>query len=203
MALSKCMFCGSTAFGRGCPFSPHKYHVHPNNGKRCIYCNSMARGAGCPFNPFGRMHVHGIDFNQMVTNSVKNTIVGKYLIEKLSTPITETSAYKLGLINKQGKKIKKPETIEEINALTILDEYIINIQQMLGDKIKLIGNSIYLNHQDKEINLESFKQQYEKEYNLQKKLENIFNNLSETINESLKSGLSPLTIEKTMLNLLQ
>jgi hypothetical protein len=199
MALSKCIFCGSHAYGKGCPFSPHKYHVHMSNNKKCIYCGSTAIGNGCIFNPFGKIHVHGIDYNQMISSSVDNTITSKYLIEKLSTPFNEMPAYKLGLIDENGHFIKKPETLKEHACLSILDKYIINLKQIVGNKLPLINNSIYLNYQQNDLHMESYAEHYEKEVNLKRKFENIFNDLNKIVDEAYNEGVSTLTIEKVLL----
>ncbi|NLB59995.1 MAG: ADP-ribosylglycohydrolase family protein [Lentisphaerae bacterium] len=56
--ISKCIYCGSTAFGAGCPYGPDRKHVHLSDEKHCRFCNSTAYGAGCPYSPT-RRHVHG------------------------------------------------------------------------------------------------------------------------------------------------
>ena len=68
-----CMYCGTTGYGKGCPFAPHKTHIHPNDSKKCIYCGSTGIGTGCPFNPTGKVHVHGVDFNSMIKDSIEQS----------------------------------------------------------------------------------------------------------------------------------
>jgi hypothetical protein len=50
----KCEFCGSTAYGPGCPHSPTKKHRHGHGANKCIWCGSTANGSGCPYSPTGR-----------------------------------------------------------------------------------------------------------------------------------------------------
>jgi hypothetical protein len=52
-------------------------------------------------------------------------------IKRLSTPFEETEAYKLGIINDEGKVIKSPRTSEEKNALTPFDKLIFNLKKLL------------------------------------------------------------------------
>lgn len=53
-----CAYCGSSAYGKSCVHSPDKTHIHLGK-KGCIYCGSVVLGSGCARNPNGRMHVHG------------------------------------------------------------------------------------------------------------------------------------------------
>ena len=204
MSQSRCMFCNSSAYGKGCPYSPHKYHVHPSNSKKCIYCGSSAMGCCCPYNPFGKVHVHGVDYNQMVKDSAVNTLTGAYLIEQIQKPFTEMVAYKLGLINEKGKRIKAPETLEEHNALTPIDQYVINIKNILGPKVDMLPNLLYLESVKPmkigESTLEEYSNKVETEINLTKKLTNILNDLKLTITEAKESGLDTNNIEKIIVN---
>jgi len=79
---SKCMYCNAEAYGRGCIYSPHKFHVHADDPKRCIYCGSTAFGNGCIYNPFAKVHVHGVEYNQMAKESFHKNVVASLLINK-------------------------------------------------------------------------------------------------------------------------
>ena len=61
--MSKCKFCGSTAFG-GCMNSPHGKHEHQQIGDRCVYCGSTAYG-GCINSPT-RKHKHESGYGKCV-----------------------------------------------------------------------------------------------------------------------------------------
>ena len=63
VAMSKCKFCGSTAFG-GCMNSPHGKHEHQQIGDRCVYCGSTAYG-GCINSPT-RKHKHESGYGKCV-----------------------------------------------------------------------------------------------------------------------------------------
>lgn len=195
---NNCIYCKSGAYGPGCPFSPHKVHVHPSDSKRCIYCGSYSVGPGCPFNPHGKMHIHGIEYNQMINDSVKNSIVTGYLMDKLDTPITEMAAYKLGLIDEKGNKIKLPKTLEEKSAFTVLDQYIVDLKQALGIKLDLINSSTYMNMEEV-IPLEEYATRYENELSTKKQIQRIVNELKQVFAESYQKGLSSNTIEKLII----
>ena len=57
-------------------------------------------------------------------------------VKRLATPFKETSAYKLGLIDEKGKKLKKATSKDEKNALTYYDKLIFNLKRLLA---KLTG----------------------------------------------------------------
>jgi hypothetical protein len=76
-------------------------------------------------------------------NNIDSLIVF-ILIKKLVTPIVNTKAYKLKLVDKSGKVIKKQISNEEKNALTILDKFIFKLKRLLGSKITLLNKFLYL-----------------------------------------------------------
>lgn len=53
----KCVYCGSSAYGKGCLYSPTQIHVHADSQNSCMYCGSQALGTGCLYNPYGKVHV--------------------------------------------------------------------------------------------------------------------------------------------------
>lgn len=48
-----CVFCGKSAYGKGCPFGASNLHIHGSDGERCRYCGSKSLGRGCPYSPNG------------------------------------------------------------------------------------------------------------------------------------------------------
>ena len=141
---SRCMYCGSTSYGSGCIFSSHKLHIHVDDPTRCIYCGLLAYGSGCTFNPFNKMHIHGMDIAQHVNETVNKTINLMYFIEKLSTNIKDTEAYKLKLINENGNIIRAPHDNHEKSLITplsisyykiiknIINEHVVETLQLLS-----------------------------------------------------------------------
>ena len=49
-------------------------------------------------------------------------------VKRLSTPFNETKAFKLGLIDDKGKRLKKASSKDEKNAMTYYDRLIFNLK---------------------------------------------------------------------------
>ena len=64
--------------------------------------------------------------------STIDTVIVFRILKKLTTPFDKTPAYKLGLIDKKGKKIKNAETDEEKRAMTLLDRLVLNLKRLLA-----------------------------------------------------------------------
>ena len=54
------------------------------------------------------------------------------LIKRIGTPFEETKAFKLGLVDKDGRRLKKARTAEEKKAMTYLDRFVFNIKRLLA-----------------------------------------------------------------------
>jgi hypothetical protein len=54
------------------------------------------------------------------------------IIKRISTPFEETDAFKLGLIDKNGKRLKKAKTEEEKDAMTYFDRFVFNIKRVMA-----------------------------------------------------------------------
>ena len=53
-------------------------------------------------------------------------------IKRLATPFNETKAFKLGLIDDKGKRLKKASSKDEKNAMTYYDRLIFNLKRLLA-----------------------------------------------------------------------
>ena len=53
-------------------------------------------------------------------------------LRQLVTPWKETEAYKLGLVDEDGKKLKSPQTAEEKDAYTLFFRLVFNIKRLLN-----------------------------------------------------------------------
>jgi hypothetical protein len=62
------------------------------------------------------------------------------LTQRISTPIRNLPAFKMGLINAQGKMIKKPETKEERRAMSFVDQLALFMRQSMGGRTALLYN---------------------------------------------------------------
>lgn len=54
------------------------------------------------------------------------------IIKRISTPFKDTDAFKLGLIDEKGKKLKKATSREEKDALTYFDRFVFNIKRVMA-----------------------------------------------------------------------
>jgi len=62
---------------------------------------------------------------------VADTYLIYQVLKRLTTPFEETEAFQLGLIDKNGKLIKKPKDGKEKNAYTLFDRFIFNLKRIL------------------------------------------------------------------------
>lgn len=84
-------------------------------------------------------------------------IVGVF-VKRLLTPIKKTKAFKLGLIDEKGKKLRKPQTREERNSFTVLDKLIFKIKKLVGHRVANLATFMLI-LSDADIDIE-------REYNL-------------------------------------
>lgn len=198
---SKCMYCGAGGYGIGCPYSPHKKHVHCDDPKRCIYCGSTTFGQGCPYNPFGRMHVHGVEFNQMMKESLHKSYTAGLFLARVTQPIIEHSAFKQGLVDESGKRLRDPQTVEEQNAFTPLDAYIFRLRRLIGeDKLQLMGEGIMVDLMSKEPSSEKFDVAlYEKEVKLKSRIAHLVKDYKNIIIDGNQDGISLEAVENMII----
>jgi len=55
-----------------------------------------------------------------------------HIIKRISTPFEDTDAYKLGLIDAKGKKLKKASSREEKDAVSYFDRFVFNIKRVMA-----------------------------------------------------------------------
>jgi hypothetical protein len=182
-SVSRCLYCNSTSYGKGCRFAPKGVHFHPSDPKKCSYCGAASYGRGCRLNPFGDIHLHGIDYNKMFNESLKN----KFLTQQLNKDFTDFEAYKLGIINEKGNKIKEPITEQERAAYSSETKTILKIKKYLGSKLDLINQTAILENTAKiGYNKDTHKTFLEYE----QKINDIFTQLHETTDNAIKDGLT-------------
>lgn len=196
---TKCVYCGSTSVGKGCPISSHRTHVHLGDPTSCIYCKSKSIGAGCPYNPHGRNHVRGIEFNQMVNDSVGTGIIGGYVLDKLKTPITEMDAFKLGLINETGKIVKEPVTTEERHALGIVERYVLNLKSLAGSKLAM-SDSLTRLQLEESVSMADYEKLSTESINLRENISNLVGQFKSLVADAYLTGMSSAAIEKVLVD---
>jgi len=74
----------------------------------------------------------------LYTESLANTVVLYLLIKKLQAPFDTWEAFKLGIIDKDGKKIKEPKSFKERESWTMFDKFVANLKKILR---KFVGPS--------------------------------------------------------------
>ncbi len=180
---SRCLYCNSTSYGKGCKFAPKGVHFHPSDVKKCSYCGSRSYGRGCRLNPFSDIHLHGIDYNKMFNESFKN----RFMLRELNKKFTDFEAYKLGIINENGDRIKEPLTEQEKAAYSPETKTILKIKKYLGSKLDLINQTAILESASK---LNYNKDNHKKVLEYEQKINDIFADLHKTTDEALKDGLT-------------
>ena len=136
-----------------------------------------------------------------VINNTLNYIVLYKIIMRMITDIKDTKAFKLGIVDKKGKILRKRRTLktkEEKNALTRLDIFVFNLKRILGplarSKLVNITAALFLlKEQDNLNNLEDFENRYtlletgysEFESSLDSKDLKMIEKMSETLEEDI------------------
>jgi hypothetical protein len=64
--------------------------------------------------------------------SVTDLFITYQFIKRLATPFDETEAFRLGLIDAKGKRLKKAATTQEKEAMTPFDRMIFNMKRLLA-----------------------------------------------------------------------
>ena len=85
---------------------------------------------------------------------VADTYMIYQVLKRLTTPFNETKAFELGLIDKDGKLLKKPKTTDEKKAYTYFDRFIFNMKRLLHrvglkSKFATYGAALFLLKEDR------------------------------------------------------
>ncbi len=195
---SKCMYCNTGTYGKGCPYSPHRVHVHVDDPKRCIYCGISTFGPGCLYNPFGKTHVHGVEFNMLTKENIHRNFSTALFITRLNEPIIETPAFKLGLVDETGRRVKIPETLDEKTALTPLDVYVFKLRRFLSEgKLEMLNASIVVEMMaNLSYDKEFVSEEYEKEVMIKSKIANLVNDYKYIMSEAISLGFNVIDVEQ-------
>jgi hypothetical protein len=118
-------------------------------------------------------------FNEALNN--------RFLLRKLNKNYKEFEAYKLGIINNNGDKIKEPITEQEKAAYSPETKTILKLKKYLGSKLDLINQTAILESACK---LNYNKENHVKVLEFEQKINTIIAELHKTTDEALKNGLS-------------
>lgn len=193
---SRCVFCGSTDYGKGCRFGPHKVHMHTDNPLKCSYCGSGDYGKGCRINPTSNLHVRGAVFNDMYKESMQSFLDNAVLLHELQKSFKDFRCYKLGIIDESGNKIKQPETLDEQASYTPFVRTIVRLKKYLGSKTELLEASNSLTKFAVPIN-ESV-EQYKKITEHRQKIDTIINTLYQALDEAYADGIALEDVKKLL-----
>ena len=185
--VSRCMYCNSTSYGKGCRFAPGGVHFHGSDAKKCSYCGSPNYGKGCRLNPVEDTHVHGIQYNSMFTESIQSSIRKELLLRELTKPITEHKAYELGIIDCYGNKIKEPVTEEEMQSYLPLNRTILRIKRHLGSKLDVIAGTALF---EDVLNIDYNKEHHKKILSYESKIRNKIDEIFEIIDNAISDGIT-------------
>lgn len=194
---SVCVHCNSKVYGRTCPYGPKKTHCHTDDPARCIWCGSTIIGPGCPFNPFGNYHQRGYAVNTLALEAFEDGIVHGVIMKRLSSPLSETTAFKIGLIDDNGNVLREPKTIEERNALTGSDKYLIKIRNLVKNNIDLLNTTLYFENKD-EYDLEELKKMYPIESDCKFEIDESVGKLFKIVESFTRQGVKSSKIEQLL-----
>lgn len=100
------------------------------------------------------------NYQFLISESLSDTVIVYLILKRLTKPYDEWDAFKLGIIDKDGKKLKNATSAKEKAAWTSLDVMVWNMKRLLGKYVNrsviaryftaamLLADSIrpYMNH---------------------------------------------------------
>lgn len=79
----------------------------------------------------------------LISEGIIDTAALYILLKKIITPFEQWDAYKLGIIDKDGNKIKKPISSKERDSWDLLDRFACNFKKLI---IRFIGKSNFVTY---------------------------------------------------------
>ena len=191
---SRCSICGSTAYGRGCILSPYKQtHIHLDDKTRCSWCGSKSLyGYGCSLSPTKK---HGFGANLYV-NVASESFFMATLLKLLSEKHENSAAYHLGIIDENGKMLKKPETEEEKAAFGPLESFILKLKGMIGPKLELMHTEVLLSKLNESMKNGQSVDNFAKELELKNRLAEVSKDFYEIVEDAKVKGVSMTSLDK-------
>lgn len=193
---SRCVFCGSTDYGKGCRHGPHNTHFHPDDSTKCSFCGSPDYGKGCKINPTNNLHIHGGVYNNMYKESVQSFLDNATLLNLLKKDFKDFECYKLGIIDENGNKLKTPITEQEQISYSSFTKTVLKLKKYLGPKVELMEASNSL--EKLTVSLNENIEHYKVFLEYQTKVETLINELYKTLDEAQQNGI-PLEEVKLLL----
>lgn len=190
--VSRCLYCNSPSYGKGCKYAPQGVHFHPDDPKKCSYCGSPSFGRGCQLNPTSNIHLHGINYNAMFNETLQKALHNQFLLRELNKDYTDFEAYKTGIIDADGNKIKEPITEQEKSSYSPAVKTILKVKKFLGSKLDLINQTAIM---ESETKLKYNKENHLTVLKYEERLNNIISQLHEVTSSALNEGLTIEQIE--------
>lgn len=60
-----------------------------------------------------------------------DAVVGYRILRMLATPIRSSDAYRFGIVDEDGEKIKEPQTSQELDSYSLLQRFVFKVQKAL------------------------------------------------------------------------
>jgi hypothetical protein len=190
--VSRCLYCNSTSYGKGCKYAPQGVHFHPDDPKKCSYCGSPSYGKGCQLNPTGNIHLHGINYNTMFNETIQKALHNQFLLRELNKSFEEFDAYKNGIIDSDGNKMKEPVTEQERSSYSPIVKTILKVKKYLGSKLELINQTAIM---ESETKLKYNKENHLAVLKYEEKINDIIGQLHEVTSNALSEGLTVEQVE--------
>jgi hypothetical protein len=111
----------------------------------------------------------------ILSESVFNTVALYMILKKMMTPFEKWDAYKLGIIDKNGKKIKEPQSSKERESWDLLTKFVWNFKKIT---MKLVGKSDFATNFSVAYLLSDSINMFYFEHNRQKLTETLLNNFT-------------------------
>ena len=89
------------------------------------------------------------------SRTVDNALVFIFL-KMLTTLPTRTKAYRLGIIDKDGRLIRQPKTKEEEDCISNLDLLMFKIRKWLASRVQYLSSVSWLKGTDNTIRLQNY-----------------------------------------------
>lgn len=191
---SRCVFCNSTDYGKGCRLGPQGVHFHPHDFSKCSYCGSPDFGKGCRLNPSSNLHIHGSVYNNMYKEEVQSILDNSVLISELKKDYRDFQCYALGIIDSNGNKIKQPITEEERLSYSPLTRTILRVKKYLGPKIDLLDAA--QNFSKDTVGLHESIEQHKKIIHYREQFDCLINEMYKLIQEAQNDGIASENIKR-------
>jgi hypothetical protein len=127
-------------------------------------------------------------FNEKLQNSLHN----QFILNELNKNFVDFEAYKLGIIDADGNKIKEPITEQEISSYSPVVKTLLKVKKYLGSKLDLINQTAIL---ESETKLKYNKENHLAVLKYEEKINDVISQLHEVTSNALSEGLTVEQIE--------